>query len=356
MTTPVTGFLTRATLAGVPAEGWVHASSPGVVVGSSPADIERLVEISQTTLAAAGVEPSDRVLVALTDDGVSAGTLITRAAVALGATAATVSPRGRTRVIRALRSLRATTLVTTPCGALDLLARIFLEFGLQPEDLGLRRILVGAEIPTVGSLQQLGSEFDCDVRRLLLDPFTGTALAQGEDDLRLTDVDTVAPAWLDRDEIVPAGTGECSELVVRAGGAGGRWLRTGEVVIGVTAPGSIPATTHTVGDHVLGRGRWLSLPAIDAALGGIDGVGDWMLEVSREGTLDRVVLTIAFDRPALVDDPMWAGRVREAVASVSPVRVETVGVELDAFDASAGRVLDHRGHHLGVDRARVRPS
>ena len=104
-------------------------------------------------MAAAGVDASDRVLVALTDDGVSAGSLLTRAAVTLGATACRVSPRGRTRVIRALRSLRATTLVTTPCGALDLLARIFIEFGLQPEDLGLRRILVGGEIPTPGALR-----------------------------------------------------------------------------------------------------------------------------------------------------------------------------------------------------------
>ena len=159
----MTQFLTRAALADVQATGFVHLSSPGVMIGSDVPALDRLTGRSRATLAAAGVDASDRVLVALTDDGVSPGSLLTRAAVTLGATASAVSPRGRTRVIRALRSLRATTLVTTPCGALDLLARIFIEFGLQPEDLGLRRILVGGEIPTSGALGQLGDEFDCDV-------------------------------------------------------------------------------------------------------------------------------------------------------------------------------------------------
>lgn len=343
----MTAWASRGTLAAGPPSGWVHLSSPECAIGTSAAEIDRLAECSATALAAAGLTASDRVVVALTADGVSPGPLLQRAAVALGATAATVSPRGRTRILRALRSLGATTLVATPCGALDLLARIFLEFGLQPEDLGLARILVGGEIPSPGSLRQLGDEFDCDVRRLLLDPFTGAALAQGVDHLEPAAPDAVARALVDRDELASPGGSGASELVVRGAGA---WLRTGEVVVGTSPPGTIPPTTHTVGDHVLARGRWLSLPAIDAALSGIDGVAAWRLDVSREGTLDRVVVTVGLDRPTLVDDRMWAGRIREAVASVVPVRVETaaLAVEEQAWDE---RVRDERGHHLGVDRA-----
>jgi phenylacetate-CoA ligase len=325
-----------------------------VAVGSTPADLERLGDVSAATLGAAGVGPTDRVLVTLTSDGVAAGPLLTRAAVTLGATAGSVSARGRTRVIRALRSLRATTLITTPCGAADLLARIFIEFGLQPEDLGLERILVGGEIPSPGTLRQIGDEFDCDVRRLLLDPFTGAALAQGVDQFELTDTGLVACAVLDRDDLAPVGAGGMHEIVVRAGAEADAWLRSGEVVVGATAAETIPMTSHTVGDHVLGRGRWLSLPAIDRALAGIDGIAGRQLDVSREGTLDRVVVVVTLDRPALVDDAMWAGRIREAIESVVPVRVETRAVGADGEGADAGDpVVDHRGHHLGIDRETV---
>ena len=346
----MTQFLTRAALADVQATGWVHLSSPGVAIGSDAVALERLVEMSRSTLAAAGVDASDRVLVALSDDGVSACSLLTRAAVTLGASAGGVSPRGRTRVIRALRSLRATTLVTTPCGALDLLARIFIEFGLQPEDLGLRRILVGGEIPTPGALGQLGDEFDCDVLQLLLDPFTGAALAQGARWFDGVDGEVAGRAALDRDELAVDGPGPY-ELVVRTG-PDASWLRTGELLTSAAEPGVLPPVGHTVGDHVLARGRWLSLPAIDTALAGIDGVAAWQLETSREGTLDRVVVVVALDRPTLVDDKMWAGRISEAVGSVVPVRVETRAVGVDDFPASQP-VLDHRGHHVGTDRDAV---
>jgi phenylacetate-CoA ligase len=268
----------------------------------------------------------------------------------LGASGSGVSPRGRTRVIRALRSLRATTLVTTPCGALDLLARIFIEFGLQPEDLGLRRILVGGEIPTPGALGQLGDEFDCDVRHLLLDPFTGAALAQGVDRFDGVNGEVVGRALLDRDQLAPDRPGP-HELVVRTG-PDDSWLRTGALFASVTEPGSLPPVDHTVGDHVLARGRWLSLPAVDAALASIDGVAAWQLETSREGTLDRVVVVVALGRQTLVDDKMWAGRIREAVASVFPVRAETRVVGVDDLPTSQP-VIDHRGHHLGVDRERA---
>jgi phenylacetate-CoA ligase len=333
----------------------VAVSSPGVGVGVSAAQAEHLVDVTAATLRAAGVTAADRVLVTLTDDGVPAGATLTAAAVRLGATAAAVSPRGRTRVLRAVRELGPTTLVATPCGALDFLARVFLEFAVQPEDLGITRLLLGGEIPSPGAARQLSAELDCDVGRLLLDPFTGAALAHGRDQraLTLTDPALAARAALDRDALVAAGPDDAAtaaELVVRTAGEG-RGLRTGEVVLGPAPAGAVPPPTHTVGDHVLARGRWLSLPAVGAALAGIDGVAGWELDVSREGTLDRVLVTVALDRPGLVGDPMWDGRIREAVASVVPVRVECAVVGSGDGPLAADHVVDRRGHHLGVDRA-----
>ena len=65
-----------------------------------------------------------------------------------------------------------------------------------------------------------------------------------------------------------------------------------------------------------------------------------------------MVVVVALDRPTLVDDKMWAGRIREAVASVVPVRVETRAVGIDDVPP-AQPVVDHRGHHVGIDRERV---
>ena len=199
---------------------------------------------------------------------------------------------------------------------------------MQPEDLGLRRILVGGEIPTPGALGQLGDEFDCDVRQVLLDPFTGAALAQGVDGFEGVDGDVAARAFLDRDELRDGWSRAARARRphrARRLVAAHRRARS----LSATEPGVLPPFAHTVGDHVLARGRWLSLPAVDAALAGIDGVAAWQLETSREGTLDRVLVVVALDRPTLVDDQMWAGRIREAVASVVPVRVETRAVGVD---------------------------
>ena len=85
---------------------------------------------------------------------------------------------------------------------------------------------------------------------------------------------------------------------------------------------------HTVGEHILARGRWLSLPLLRQALARIDGTASWRLGVSRgDGTLDKVRLTLGFDRDTLVSNPMWAGRAREAVASTTPIAFEAIKSE-----------------------------
>jgi hypothetical protein len=76
----------------------------------------------------------------------------------------------------------------------------------------------------------------------------------------------------------------------------------------------------------------------------------WTLKVQREGTLDVATLKVAFARASLVKNPMWQGRIRQAVAAVTPV---TIGVEVlaEAAEVAGPPVIDdRRGHHLGSDR------
>ena len=77
----------------------------------------------------------------------------------------------------------------------------------------------------------------------------------------------------------------------------------------------------------------------------------WQLDASREGTLDRVLVVVALDRPTLVDDQMWAARIREAVASVVPVRVETRVVGVD--DVLPPPQLEKKARTAPAARARA---
>ena len=77
------------------------------------------------------------------------------------------------------------------------------------------------------------------------------------------------------------------------------------------------------------------------------------LAISRgEGTLDKLTITLAFERPSLVENPMWAARAREAIASVTPIDFE-LATELAAEAVARESIADERGHHLGVDRGEV---
>ena len=109
-------------------------------------EADAIVDIDRAALEAVGVGPSDRVVLALNNDGANAGVLLARAAAHIAAAVASVGPRGRMRLLRAIRSVEPTTLVMTPCGAADLLARLHLEFLVDPQELGLRRLVVLGEI------------------------------------------------------------------------------------------------------------------------------------------------------------------------------------------------------------------
>lgn len=327
--------------------------SPDVssVLPLGPGDRAAAAELTGAALREAGVGDRDRVVVALAEP---AGALWTAAAADVAAAAASVGPRGRMRLHHALSALKATTLVATPTGAMDLLARLHLEFLLDPLDLGLRNIVLTGEIASKRTLGHLAGEFGATVTEVLASPFGGGALAwrtAEEDPLKPLVDGLLGTAALARDDAADPAAG-LAELVVTPHAhstLGDAVLRTG--LVAGTSGSAIPAPSHTVGEHVLVRGVWLALPRVDRALAKIDGVTGWELAVSRHGTLDTAVLTVTFGRESLVGNPMWKARIEQSVRALTPVSIAVEIAPEISETATSGAVADARGHHLGRDRS-----
>ncbi|MFF4617436.1 hypothetical protein [Nonomuraea jabiensis] len=305
--------------------------------------------LTAKALRECGVGERERVLVALAEP---AGALWTAAAADVAQAAADVGPRGRMRLHHALTALKASTLVITPTGAMDFLARLHLEFLLDPLDLGLRNIVLTGEIASKRTIAHLAGEFAARVTEVFASPFTGGALAwRASEDDPLTPLadDVLGLAALTKDDS-PDPAAELAELVVTSA-AGDTVLRTGQVARAGGA--GVPAPAHTVGDHVLVRGVWLALPRIEKALSKIDGVSGWDLSISRQGTLDAALLTVTFSRASLVRNPLWKSRIQQAVQALTPISIN-VEIAQDVSETPApGTVNDLRGHHLGRDRALI---
>ncbi|MFI7109174.1 hypothetical protein ACIBK9_22890 [Nonomuraea sp. NPDC050227] len=321
-----------------------------------PEDAAAATGLTAAALRAAGVGGRDRVVVALAEP---AGALWTAAAAQVTRAAAAVGPRGRLRLHHALTALGATTLVSTPTGAMDLLARLHLEFLLDPLDLGLDHIVLTGEIASRRTMGHLAGEFGCAVTDVLASPFGGAALAfRAAEDAPLTPLadGVLGLASLTKDDL--AGPQDAlAELVLTPSGhstLGDAVLRTGLVSRADGSGGSgLPAPAHTVGDHVLVRGVWLALPRVEKALSKIDGVTGWELSVERQGTLDAAALTVSFGRESLVRSPMWRSRIEQAVRALTPISID-VRIAQDVLETPVpGTVDDRRGHHLGRDRALV---
>jgi phenylacetate-CoA ligase len=315
-----------------------------------PGDRTAAAELTAAALRESGAGGNDRVVVALAEP---AGGLWTDAAAGVARAAACVGPRGRMRLHHALSALKASTLVSTPTGAMDFLARLHLEFLLDPLDLGLRNIVLTGEIASKGTMRHLAGEFGARVTEVYASPFGGGALAwraAEEDPLTPLADGLLGLAALTKDDVAAPEAG-FAELVITPhahSALGDAVLRTGQVA---RTGAGIPAPAHTVGDHVLVRGVWLALPRIEKALSKIDGVAGWELSVSRQGTLDAAVLTVRFSRASLVGNPMWKSRIEQSVRALTPM---AIGVEIAqdvAESAAPGTVNDLRGHHLGRDRA-----
>ncbi|MER5319802.1 hypothetical protein [Streptosporangium roseum] len=352
----MTVWKTRSDLAsaGRTATGLLLVSADADSVAAAGGHAERAGAYA-AALEAAGVGAADRVVVALSGDGELAGAQWAQAAAGVARAAASVGPRGRLRLHHALESLGATTLVITPTGAMDLLARLHLEFLLDPLDLGLRHIILTGEIASRRTMPHLAAEFEAEVTEVYCSPFTAVPLGWRSSEpapLTLFDPGAVGLASLEKDEsLVPPYAPGLAEVVV-ADPVTGATLRTGQVVR-VAAGDAVPAPEHTVGDHVLVRGVWLSLNRIERALGKIDGISGWELGVSRQGTLDAVTLTVTFNRESLVGNPMWKSRIRQSLRALTPITIDVEISPQASETAPRGVVNDARGHHLGRDRTAI---
>jgi phenylacetate-CoA ligase len=325
------------------------AATGDVGVGMSADEHAALVALTGRHLRALGVVPDDRVLVALNGDGVTCGSLVARAAAEVASAAVSFGPRGRMRLLRAIRSFRPTVLVATPTGATDLVARLHREFLVDPLELGIERVVLAGELTTEAVERQLGQELDAVVGSLLCDPWTGAGVAHVTTAGVLEHEGHLVVAPLDRDEEVEPAPGARYELVVRPTWSSALMdarLRTGYVVPG--AGGGIGAPIGTVGDRVLVRGQWVSVHQLVAALRLIDGIQAWTFEVRRDGTLDVATLHVAFNRPSLEENPMWRSRLVESLDGIAAVDIEVV---VDAACVGRPQIDDRRGHHVGVDRS-----
>jgi phenylacetate-CoA ligase len=329
-----------------------------VVAPLAEADRTAALELAAATLTAAGLGADDRVVVALNSDGELNGALIAQAAASVTAAAASVGARGRMRLHRALEAVRANTLITTPSGAMDFLARLHLEFLLDPLDLELRHILLVGEIASPGTYGQLASEFEAPVVELYADPFFGVPVAHrrpGSEILTPVRDGLLGLAPPDKDAVLdPPYPGGPAELVVTPSWhstLAAATLRTGQVAQLTGGETGLPSPAHTVGEHVLIRGRWVSIPRIAAALSRVDGISHWDLRLSRAGTLDAAALHVTFNRDTLVKNPMWKSRIVQALAALTPVSIKVVVEPEVAEETRPGSVTDLRGHHLGRDRA-----
>jgi hypothetical protein len=353
-------FLTRTGLAKAvttPVPGaLVFASSPaeyGVPLAAS--EVEAMQALSRRSLETAGLAKNDRVLFAVAQDGSPAVGLLAQATASLVSSVATASPKGRLRLLSTIRALKPNVLVTTPCGAADFLARLYMEFNVDPVELDLTKIILVGEIASPGVRKRVAKEFEADLSELYCDPVFGAALAARKGGAwTVAGDDVLARGALATDEIIGADLAGDGELLLRptwSAALADTAIRTGQVIQGDA--GDAGLFNHTVGDHVLARGQFVSLPLLRRHLGLIDGISRWTLTVDRgDRTLDNLLLTIAFERETLVSNPMWKGRIQQAINAATPIHIE-IKTELLQPDTAGGKenVADLRGHHLGMVRA-----
>ncbi|MEU1520988.1 hypothetical protein ABZ413_02155 [Nocardia rhamnosiphila] len=341
-------FVDRSGLAGVgirpaTAKGLLLVNPTGsIAFPMTESDRAEARRLTAETLVEAGITTSDRVVVSLNNDGDLGGSFLADAAAGVAQAAASVGPRGRMRLLRTIEALRANVLVGTPTGISDFLARLHLEFLVDPLDLELRLIVLTGEIADPDAVRHLAREFGARAVNVLSDPLTGIPVAAKRPD------DTVLiatrPGTLELTRATRAG-GNLNEIVVRY-----PWhtsfnevaVRTGLLVNGP----ELDLPIHTTGDLVLIRGRWISFSELAKALRGIDGISTWRLQISRQGTLDSATVVVSFNRESLIDNGMWQGRIKQTLDAITPI---TIGVEISSSvqeQRTPPMIDDQRGQHI----------
>ena len=154
-------LIARTDLGPAPGGGLVFSQSPADFgVSLSAAEVEAMQALSRQALEIAGLEKGDRVLTAISSEGSPAAHLLAQAAGHIAGSIAVTSPRGRLRLLTTIRTLKPNTLVITPCGAADLLARLYMEFNIDPVELELTKIMLVGEIASPGLRKRIGKEFE----------------------------------------------------------------------------------------------------------------------------------------------------------------------------------------------------
>ncbi|MDB5393872.1 MAG: hypothetical protein JWM91_1378 [Rhodospirillales bacterium] len=347
--------LTKAVTSPVPGALLFGSSPAEYGVPLAVAEVEAMQTLSRRSFEKAGLAKNDRVLFAVAHAGSPAVGLLAQAAAPLVSSVAMTSPKGRLRLLSTIRTLKPNVLVTTPCGAADFLARLYMEFNVDPVELDLTKIILVGEIASPGVKDRVAKEFEADLSELYCDPVFGAALAARKGGAwELADERVLARGSIAADEITGQDISGDGELLLRptwSAAIADMVIRTGQVIQGDA--GDAGLFNHTVGDHVLARGQFVSLPLLRRQLALIDGISRWTLTVDRgDRTLDNLVLTIAFERETLVSNPMWKGRIQQALNAATPIQIE-IKTELLSPDTPRTKesVVDRRGHHLGMVRA-----
>ena len=319
--------------------GLLRMSSFDCVVPMTADDQRAVASITASALSSLGLGRNDRVVVAASSDAAP----IAEAASLVSSAVAHVEPQGRVRLLRTLHLLGATVLAMTPCGAEHLVER-GRDLGYHLDRLGIRMLLSIGEIPSEGSLDRLAEAFGAEVAEVHIDPVTGAAVATTPRGER-TQVHVGAQYSL-----VPLGETGAYELVVAPSWISAlydRPVRTGLVTRNVDGP-----PRHTVGSHVLVRGRWMPLHLFDEVLRAHPEVVSWRLRVSRPGLLDHAVLEITCDTADHATGAAVHDRLARAAASITPV-----GVDVTLRGPAAGEhpspLDDARGQHLAISRSTV---
>jgi phenylacetate-CoA ligase len=334
------------------ANGIVFSEEPATgSVAASVAELDYLRNLSRENWALAGIKNNDRVIVSTHHSG---SFPVAMHAEVLGPLCDSVffaGPRARLRLLHSMKQFKPRVWVTTPCAALDFLASLYMEFNVDPFEIGIEHIVLTGEIASPGTHKRLADEFEAEVTDLYCDPLYGAALAvrQGSS-WQCANPEVLALAATDSDTLLCDGIEEQSalaEIVLRlpVESLSDKIIRSGQLLAPESSYGLFH---HTRGNDVLARGRWISLPLIDQALKLIDGVQHWQLCIERgEGTLDRLTLKLGLNRETLVDNPMWKSRIREAMTAICPVRIEATTYLVDQDNGEVPqRVDDQRGYHL----------
>lgn len=351
-----TQWLSRSTFPSVTiSNSLVFGGDPAeTLVPISLEELETLRQSSRATWSLAGIKASDKILVSTIQEGGFPVGITAEVLAPLCSAITYANPRGRLRLLHSIKTFKPTVWVTTPCAALDFLARLYMEFNVDPFELGIEHIVLVGEVASKGAHKRLADEFESVVTDLYCDPVFGAALAvRTRGETQSGNPEQLALASLSEDKLLGTDwqVNDNAEIVLTFNtleAFKGRVLRTGQVV---SAEQTVNIFHHTIGDRVLARGRWISLPLMAKALKLIDGLQAWQLLIERgEGTLDRLTLKLALNRESLIDNPMWQARIREAIASVTPLKINVSTYYLSAEDPQPeGLVDDPRQHHLGGD-------